>query len=79
MMLRRFYGPFPPEWFETDAWPSLQNLYLTDNELSGTLPPSQPGAMRALEQLRISDCSFTGLLPDTWGRDENSMRQLTVL
>ena len=59
---------------------SLQNLLLAGNaRLGGALPASQQGALPLLAQLRISDCNFSGPLPATWGTDETSMRQLTVL
>ena len=37
-LLRRFYGTLPRAWGEVDTWPQLQNIYLNDNNLTGTLP-----------------------------------------
>lgn len=36
--LLRFYGTLPSGWGEVDTWTQLQNLYLNDNNLTGTLP-----------------------------------------
>ena len=33
-----FYGTLPTAWGDVDSWPSLQNLYLSSNNFSGTLP-----------------------------------------
>ncbi len=72
-------GPLPSSWFEADAWSGLRNLFLSGNPLGGTLPETQPGALRDLSQLRLSNCSLEGPLPGSWGRDETSMRHLNVL
>lgn len=72
-------GGVPTAWFEADAWPGLRNLFLSGNPLGGALTATQPGALRELAQLRLSNCSLEGPLPLSWGRDDTSMRHLNVL
>ena len=72
-------GPLPNEWFDSDSWPQLQNMFLSNNPIGGTLPDAQSGSLRSLNQLRINNCTIGGPLPKTWGRDETSMRRLSVL
>lgn len=74
-----FTGGVPRAWFATDAWPTLQNLFLANNPLGGALPESQSGSLTSLIQLNLDDCDIAGPLPLSWGQDETSMRQLSVL
>jgi hypothetical protein len=76
---QEFRGPLPQQWFEPDAWPQLSNMFLSENPIGGALPVSQPGSLKSLTQLRINRCGISGPLPRSWGRDETSMRRLSVL
>ena len=64
---RRFYGTLPRAWGEVDTWPQLQNMYLNDNNLTGTLPEvRQRVPCRDAAQIshcaRLSGCWLAGLL-----------------
>ena len=74
-----FRGGLPVAWFQPDAWPQLQNMFLSNNPLGGSLPETRSGSFRVLNQLRLNECGLLGQLPVTWGRDETSMRYLNVL
>ncbi|KAI3429894.1 hypothetical protein D9Q98_010205 [Chlorella vulgaris] len=72
----RFYGTLPRRWGEIDMWPSLHNLYVNGNNLSGVLPDwGTPGTFPQLSTLGLDSNRLNGTLPTIWG----SPRAMTYL
>ncbi|KAK9809494.1 hypothetical protein WJX73_004499 [Symbiochloris irregularis] len=68
-------GPLPASWSQSDAFPKLQKLSLSNSKISGSLPVFGRNASAALQQLQLGSCSFSGTLPESYG----SLGQLQLL
>ena len=62
MSFNHFTGSFPDAWAEEGILPSLQELWLAQNELTGKLLPRWPAQLWELE---LSDNCLTGSLPSS--------------
>ena len=74
-------GEIPDEWGESGSFPSLRNLSLSFNPLSGDLPEtwgSDASSLQNLTHLNISNCNLNNTLPMDWARNLPSLVALNL-
>ena len=69
-----FNGNLPVEWAGAGQFESLQNLFLFNNSLSGSIPWNNVKAFPSLQLIRLDNNKFTGPWPSNL-----TLRSLTVL
>jgi len=55
-----FTGAIPSNWGEADT---LRDLYVNDNELTGMVPPIEPGQLENLSEFRLENNNIFGTMP----------------
>ncbi|BDA50936.1 probable serine/threonine-protein kinase DDB_G0267514 at C-terminar half [Coccomyxa sp. Obi] len=70
-------GTIPTEWGSAGAFPSLQRAHVGGNQLKGSLPDMQSGAMAELQVLGLQWNMLQGSIPSSWSNLQ-SMRALWV-